>query len=291
MGKLLEFLRSKVHLLLFFLLEVIALTLLLGGSTYRKSVFLSSANVVVGNIQEVSHRANEYSGLKDANIALLKRNAELEIELQTLKSQYSRMMVDSLSWTRISNDSVIRPFPYQYKIAKVVGNVLFSKSNFITLDIGRNEDVQADMGVVSNDGVVGVVQAAGRNYSKVIPLINNQFNLNCKVTGSPYAGTLVWDGVDIEHTLLTNLPKHSQYEIGDSVITSGYSSIFPENLFVGTVVDEAVSPNDQFKALRIKLGVSFADLKYVYILQNFERKEQEDIEMGIVSEKEEESKI
>lgn len=285
MGRLFEFLRSKAYLLLFILLEVMALTLLFRGSVYRKSVFLSSANVVMGRIQEVTHVANEYIGLKDANVELMRRNAELERELLNLKHRLSRLQVDSLSWQRLTNDTVLRPCPYEYKIAKVAGNVLFSKSNYITIDIGQKEGVDADMGVVSNEGVVGVIQSVGQNYAKVIPLVNSSFNLNCKVKGSAHVGTLAWNGVDIEHTLLTNLPKHSGYEIGDTVITSGYSSIFPEDLFVGIVVDDAVSPNDHFRALKVKLGVSFTDLKYVYILRNFEREEQKEIEEGKTKER------
>lgn len=283
MGRLIEFLRSNAHLLLFIVLEVVALMFLLRGSVYRKSAFLSSANVVVGNVQEVSHIANEYIGLKDTNIELMKRNALLEKELQTLQFQLSRLQVDSLTWTRISTDSILRPFPYDYKVAKVVGNVLFSNSNYITIDLGKNDGIDVDMGVVSNEGVIGVIQAVGTRYAKVIPLINNQFNLNCRVSGSPHTGTLSWDGVDIQHTLLTNLPKHSEFEVGDSVVTSGYSSIFPENLFVGTVVGEGKSPNDHFRALKVKFGISFSDVKYVYVLQNFERKEQEEIENQGVS--------
>ncbi|MDN4754890.1 rod shape-determining protein MreC [Porphyromonadaceae bacterium W3.11] len=278
MGRLIEFLRSRAHLMLFILLEVIAAVFLLRSSVYRKSVFLSSASIVAGSFQEISHIANEYIGLKDANIELMKRNAQLEIELQTLRHQQSRLMVDSLSWSRLSNDSILRPFPYQYKVAKVVGNILFRNSNYLTLDIGTDQGIDIDMGVVSNEGVIGVVQAVGKDYAKVIPLINNQFNLNCKVSGSPHIGTLSWDGGDIEYSVLTNLPKHSDFQVGDSVITSGYSSIFPENLYVGQVVDEATSKNDHFRALKVKLGASFADLKYVYILQNFERETRREVE-------------
>lgn len=278
MDRLIEFLKSNAHRLLFLVIELVALFLLVGGSTYRRSVLLSSTSAVTGQVQELSHTANQYLKLKEANVELMARNAELEEKLRSLQHQLDRMTVDSLAWSRISTDSVIRPFPYKYKVARVVGNVLFSKSHYLTLDIGTKDGITPDMGVLSSQGVVGVIVAAGTSYAKVLPLTNKSFHLNCKVSGSPYAGTLSWDGVRYTHTLLTNLPKHAHYEVGDSVLTSSYSSIFPEGVLVGIVEGEGSSPNDHFRALRVKLASSFEDLKYVYVIQNYERSDRAALE-------------
>ncbi|MBR8702647.1 rod shape-determining protein MreC [Porphyromonas levii] len=279
MNRLLEFLRSNIHLIIFVLLEVGAFVWLFRGSTYHESVFLSSANRATGAVIEYANKSNEYIGLRDANIALMERAAQLEMENQQLKYQLKRLEVDSLAWQRLSTDSIIRPFPYHYEVAQVVGTTLFGGDNYLTIDIGSKDGVYNDMGVLSNLGVVGVVKTTGQKYAKVIPLVNRNFNLNCKPSPqSQFVGTLAWDGKDLEHSLLTNLPKHAPYNKGDSVVTSGYSSIFPEGLFVGTVEGEGDSPNDNFRALRIKLGAPFATLKYIYVVQNFEREEREEIE-------------
>lgn len=279
MHRLLEYLRSNLHLILFVILEVLTFVWLFRESTYHNSVFLSSANRATGTVIEYANKSNEYIGLRDANIALMERTAQLEMENQQLKYQLKRLEVDSLSWQRLSTDSVLRPFPYQYKVAQIVGTTLFGGNNFLTIDMGSNAGVYNDMGVLSNLGVVGVVKTTGKKYAKVIPLVNSSFNLNCKPSPqSQFVGTLAWDGKDMEYSLLTNLPKHAPYNMGDSVVTSGYSSIFPEGLFVGTVVGEGESPNDNFRALRVKLGVPFSTLKYVYVVQNFEREERQAIE-------------
>lgn len=279
MDKLLEFLRSNAHTLLFVVLEVVALLLIFNGSVYRNSVLLSSANMVTGFVTEYANKSNEYLRLRDANVELMNKNAQLEQENQRLKYQLTRVEVDSLTWQRLSTDSVIRPFPYHYKVAQVVGTTLFGGHNYLTIDMGSTSGVYNDMGVLSNEGIVGVVETTGQKYAKVIPLIHSGFKLNCKPSPrSEYVGSLSWDGKDLEHTLLTNLPKHAPYNVGDSVVTSGYSSIFPEGLFVGTVVGEGQSPNDSFRALRVKLSVTFATLKYVYVIQNYEREERQAIE-------------
>ncbi len=272
MDRVIEFLRSNAHLLLFIVLEVVALILLFNHSIYHNSIFLSSANKMTGAVSEYANKSNEYLGLREENIALMARNALLEQENQRLKYQLQRLEVDSLQWQRLSVDSLIRPFPYSYKVAQVVGNTLFGGDNYLTIDMGRLAGIENDMGVLSNYGVVGVVETAGDKYAKVIPLINKQLYLNCKPSPySDYVGTLSWDGNDLEHTLLTNLPKHAPYNIGDSVVTSGNSSLFPEGIFVGIIEGEGVSPNDNFRALKVKLGVPFSTLKYVYVVQNYER--------------------
>lgn len=278
MDRLIEFLKANGHTLLFLVLEVIALALLFSGSKYRSSVVLSSASRVIGEVTELSHTANRYMGLQEANVELMQRNAELEVEALRLRSVLERLTVDSLSWQRLTVDSLERTFPYDYVVAKVVGNTLFSQKNYLTIDIGQDAGVEPDMGVVGANSIVGVVEAVGSKYAKVLPLVNSRYSLTCKLSDTNYTGTLRWDGKDLQHTQLTNLPKHVEYEIGDSVFTSAYSAIFPEHLFVGTVVGRGESSDDSFFSLDVKLATDFATLKYVYVLKNYELQEQKEVE-------------
>lgn len=278
MDRLIEFLKANGHTLLFIVLEVIALALLFSGSKYRSSVVLSTAGTVAGEVMELSHTAQRYTGLQEANVELMQRNADLEVEALKLRSILDRLTIDSLSWQRLALDSVERTFPYDYVVAKVVGNTQFSQNNYLTLDMGRNAGIKPDMGVVGANSIVGVVEAVGTRYAKVIPLVNSKFSITCKLSDTEYTGTLRWNGKSIEQTLLTNLPKHVQYEVGDSVFTSGYSAIFPEHLFVGTVSGLGESSDDSFYALNVKLATDFATLKYVYVLKNYELAERMRVE-------------
>ena len=138
--------------------------------------------------------------------------------------------------------------------------------------------VAVDMGVVSTDGVVGIVQAVSDHYSRVVPVINSTFGVSCKVEDSDFVSVLKWDGQDIDHSLLTNIPKHQSLEPGRSVFTSGYSASFPSGLSIGTIVGPGKSPDDSFFAYRVKLSTRFADLKYVYVLQYENRQERTAVE-------------
>ena len=239
---------------------------------------LSSSSLVTGRLTEIATIADSYMGLKETNTGLMQRNAELEKEVLRLQSTIERLTVDTLVYNRLIRDSVTRPFPYQYVTAKVVGNILLSKSNFLTINKGSNDGIRADMGVVSSNGVVGVVKAVSPHYAKVIPVINSAFAISCKLRRSEYFGTLTWDGVDYEHTQLTHLPKHVQFNTGDSVYTSGYSSIFPENVYVGRVVAQSSSPDDNFNSLQVALSTDFGNLKMVYVIINYDRDERQAVE-------------
>ncbi|MDO5036039.1 MAG: rod shape-determining protein MreC [Porphyromonas sp.] len=278
MERLLAFLKSQSHHLLFIALEVVALVLLFSQNRYNKSVILSTANRISGEVTELTHTISAYKGLSEENIQLLQLNASLQREVQTLRYQLQRQQVDTLSWQLLSGGEGARAFPYDYVASKVVGNTLFSKSNSITIDIGEKEGIRPDMAVVSSEGVVGVVVATSQRYALVLPLINEKSYLSCMVGGSEHVGTLNWDGVSHEYSLLTNLPRHAKYQEGDSVFTSGYSSIFPDHIFVGTIAEEAVSSNDSFIAVRVKLATTFSTLKYVYVLRNHEQSEQDALE-------------
>ena len=271
MERFLEFLKANIHTFLFLVIEVISLVMIFGSSDYRKSTFLGTASLVAGEISEISHSLNTYTDLRVANVELMRQNAELEVQALRLRSMLNRLSVDSLSWQRLTMDTTERAFPYNYIVAEVVGNTKTPKSNYLTLDVGTEDGVLPDMGVVGPDGVIGVVEAVGKKYAKVLPLINSRFEISAKLSSSDYIGTLVWDGRDIFHTQITNLPKHIKYAIGDSVFTSGYSDIFPEHVFIGLVDSEGVSENDNFFSLRIRFATNFNTIKYAYVLTNYDK--------------------
>ena len=278
MDRFLEFLKANSHTFLFLIFEAVALILLFGSSPYRKSAFWGTAGTVAGKVTEVSHSLNSYTGLREANVELMRQNARLEVQALRLRSMLNRLSLDTLSWQRLAGDSVERAFPYGYIVAEIVGNTTTPKSNYLTLDVGTEDGVLPDMGVVGPEGVVGVVEAVGKKYAKVLPLVNSRFEVSAKLSGSDYVGTMHWDGSDLTHSQITNLPKHIKYSEGDSVFTSGFSNIFPEHIFIGTVEGEGVSEDDNFFSLSVKLATNFNTLKYAYVLLDYDRIDRTEVE-------------
>lgn len=282
MFKLFELLKSKGYLFLFVLLEVVAVILLYRGSNYHSSIILSSTNFMTGKIIEAATVANSYLGLKEANIGLMSRNAQLEREVLRLRSAIERLTVDSLSYQEIMKDSIDRPFPYEYKTAKVVGNIQYGNSSYLTIDLGSKDGVYKDMAVLGTSGIVGVVKAVGKRYAQILPVINKDFAISCKIKNGEYIGILKWDGENPHQSLLTNLPKHIAYEPGDSIYTSSYSAIFPEGIFVGTILGEGASIDDNFCALKVELSMKLENIKYVYVVTNYDREERETLDAILI---------
>ncbi|MDR1162084.1 MAG: rod shape-determining protein MreC [Tannerellaceae bacterium] len=277
MRKLLDFLIRKRHWFLFILLEFVSVALIYRNSAYQQSIMFSTANIITANIVSVTGAATSYLNLREKNKDLLERNGKLEMELLRMKDMVESMKADTAVFRAFVNDSV-RFFPYDFTTAKVINNSVTYLSNYITLNKGRKDGVLLDMGVVSETGVVGVVSTVSDYYSVVLPLLNTKFNLSCKVAGSNHIGSLSWNGRSARYANLDELPRHVQFQLGDTIVTSGYSAIFPEGILVGFVSSFERQRDDNFNSLKIELATDFQRLTNVMVIRNFRQEKQWAIE-------------
>ena len=169
-------------------------------------------------------------------------------------------------------------FPYRFIVADVVSNSVTRLANYVTLNKGRADGVEPDMGVVSDRGVVGIVSTVSEHFSVVIPLLNPKSRLSCKILGSNYFGSLTWNGHDARLANLEELPRHVKFEKGDTVVTSGYSAVFPAGIIVGRVVDYKKQRDDNFYSLDVELATDFRVLDHVRIIKNYRQAEQKKVE-------------
>ena len=140
--------------------------------------------------------------------------------------------------------------------------------NYITLDKGRLDGIEPEMGVVDQNGVVGIVSVVSDHAARVISLLNPNIRLSCKVKGSDYFGSLIWDGESPYYATLEEMPRHVQFSKGDTIVTSGYSSVFPEGLIVGTIEGNSKAKDDNFFTLKIKLSTDFTRLSVVRAIKS-----------------------
>lgn len=275
MRKLLEFLVQKKHWFLFLLLETLALFLVVRNNAYQRSVFFSSANVAVAQITSLTSAVQSYVNLRQVNKDLLENNGRLELRTLELQDQLEVLLADTTTFKGATLDSLnTETFPYSFILAKVVNNSVSQISNYITIDKGRSDGIRQDMGVVSNEGIVGIVSTVSENFSVVIPLLNPKSHLSCKLLHSEYFGSLGWNGRDIRFASLEELPRHVVFNLGDTVITSGYSAVFPKGMIVGTVASEEEDEDEDFRSLKIRLSTDFSTLKMVRVIHNFHQEEQ-----------------
>lgn len=277
MKKLLDFLIREKHWFLFIIFEAISIALVYQNNSYQRSVLINSGNIVSGYLGSIYGAVVSYFNLKEANRSLQRANGEMEMKILELQEQLEIMQADTVAFRGAVRDSV-HDFHYQFIMAEVSSNSFVQLSNYITLDKGRVDGIQPDMGVVSNQGIVGVVSQVSDHFSVVIPLLNAKSRLSCKVLGNNNFGYLVWDGRDASYATLEELPKHSEFNKGDTVVTSGYSAIFPPGLIVGTVEEFRSGHDDNFYSLKVRLATSFQTLQHVRVIRNFRQEEQINLE-------------
>ncbi|MDE6154088.1 MAG: rod shape-determining protein MreC [Muribaculaceae bacterium] len=261
--------------IVFIIYVVISCTLLFNNNPYQRHVYMTSASRVSATVYDAAHSVTGYFHLRSINDDLQRRNAQLESEVIAL-----RLKVDALE-LEASADSleVVEPLKmYDFILAPVINNSITHPYNYITIAKGEADGVKPEMGVVDQNGVVGVVNVTGNRYSRIISLLNPDFRLSCKLKGSDVFGSLVWDGKSPREALLEELPKHTVFEPGDTIITSGYSAVFPEGIPVGIVKGNEHNADDNFFTLRVELLTDFSKLSTVRLVVSNDRDEIKKIE-------------
>lgn len=276
MRKLISFLINHSPIFVYAFYLVICFVLLFKFNPYQQSVFFSSANEMAGRFYIMTSGITGYFGLQEINRDLQKQNGNLEMELIRLRDEVSRLSGDSLLVRTSADSSLSR---YDFQIAQVINNSVFKTHNYITLNKGRKDGIHSEMGVIDQNGIVGIINVVSDSLCCCHIVIESQIRLSCKVKGSNYFGSLVWDGKDPRFAVLEELPRHVKFVRGDTIVTSGYSSVFPEGLMVGTVDGFSKQRNDNFYALTVKLSTDFFRLNDVRILDDKGQKERRILEM------------
>ncbi len=217
------------------------------------------------------------ANLRERNADLNRRNAELQSELLALRERI-QLMAEQQCTDTMTLDSGMMPF--RFVVANVINNSIARPFNYLTLNKGERDGVRPEMGVIDASGVVGIVSVVGPHSSRVISLLNPHFRLSCKLKRSDSFGSLVWDGRDPEVALLEELPRHTVYSPGDTVVTSGYSAVFPPGLPVGIVLDDDYNDHENFFTLKVKLLSDFTSLNNVQIVVSDISAELKSLEAG-----------
>ena len=281
MKTLVNFIFKNIHWLLFFVLVYFSIFLIVNNNQFQRSKYLKVAQEVTGSLYSVTNRFQTYLNLRGENTDLLKKIAILETEVYTYRNQLATLH-DSNRTASLRTDSS-NVLVYRFIPARVVNNSVSRLENYMTLDKGSEHGVKPDMGVISVNGVVGVITHTSPHFSTVISLLNGKYKPNGKIKHNNYFGPLVWDGKDPQYTYLTEIPRYVAFERGDTIVTSGYSTVFPEGLPIGSIVDSQKQKDDNFTSIRIQLFTNFSNLNEVLIVTNHLQEEQKTLEDSLVN--------
>lgn len=274
MRNLLEFLAKYNHWFVFLILEVVSMVLLFQYNSYQGSAWFSSANAVTGKLYEWDANVEIFFSLTKVNQELTQRNAYLEQEVQKLSDSLVSVTKDSSIYHR---DQFALLRNYRLIPAKVVANSVDKPGNLMTIDKGSADGIHKDMGVISGTGVVGIVYLVAEHYAIVIPVLNTKSNISCMIQNRGYFGYLRWKGGVSDLAYLEEVPRHAHFKLGDYVVTSGYSAVFPPGVRVGRILHVFNSADGLSYRVQLRLSTDFARLRDVCVIDDAAMKERLEI--------------
>lgn len=267
MSSLLRFLLRYHVIMMFVILEVMAFTMLARNNSFHRAKILNIKHVILGDISRKYNNYASYMSLVKENKALVAENLKL---YNLLPDQYFNPLN-----TSIKDTSRFRQ--YHLIAARVTNNSINKQFNFITINRGRLAGIEPEMAVINDEGIVGVVKEVTSNYASVISVLNREFFPNSKIKKSGYFGPLEWPGIRYDEIFLKEIPLHAGVEVGDTIVTSEYTTIFPEGIMVGTV-KEFEPEAGLFLRITVQLSTDFKKLGNVWVIKDKKRQEKIELE-------------
>ena len=272
MLRLFQFLIKYQAFFIFLLLELVCAWLIVRNNRYQNAAFLNSSNQVAGTILNFNQNISSYFDLKKVNKQLVNENAQLQSEIERMKNQ--------LTEKRLGNE-VADPLidNYNFITAKVVNNSTRRIANYLTLNKGTAQNVEAGMAVINSEGIVGKVKVASENFATVTSVLHPDVLTSCVLQKSSTVCTVKWDGRDPTKAQLLYVPRHVSVSEGDQVVTSGFNAIYPPDIPVGTISKISLGDENTFYDIEIDFSTRFEQLSFVFIVGNALKIEKDSIEI------------
>lgn len=263
MLQLIEFIKKAYLPLLFVVLEIVAIHYYAHSNSYAEARLLVASNNVVGGVYGSISGVGEYFGLRKRNRVLMAELAELQNELTRYRESAVFDDLDSLGMEIETK--------YEYLTARVVRNTVSRQHNFLTINKGLNDGVVADMAVITPDGaMVGYVVSCSERYAVAISILNTDFNASGKLAGDGHSGSIYWDGFNAHRVKMHELSKYAPIEVGDTIVSTGYSHFFPEDITIGYVEQMQIDEPTSSYNLELRLAADMTRLSDVLLIQNID---------------------
>ncbi len=258
MQQIITFLLRNKHSLFFILLISIGFGLTIQSHSYHKSKFIHAANAITGGVYESASNFSEYLNLKDYNARLLEENAKLRAKISNTDLY--------------STEQYSIPTPYTLIPAKVIQNSVRSKKNILVINRGRKHGLAEDMGVITSNGIVGIIESVGNNYATVLSILHTQSKLNAQIKKNNHIGSLFWDGEKTNIVQLADVSKVANVKVNDTVVTGNYST-FPQGIGIGTISYARLNQSKNYYDINIQLFNDMGNVGYVYVIKNKAKEE------------------
>ncbi len=258
MQQIINFIIRNKTFLLFLLLFSISIVFTIQSHSYHKSKFINSANFLTGGIYNSVNNISDYFNLKSQNKLLAEENNRLKSILFNTESKTDSTYIDSTTF----NTS------YKFTTANIIRNSYNATDNILLINKGKKDSIKQDFGVISSKGLIGIIDETSKNYATVISILNTTSNISAQLKKTNHYGSLTWNGNSPEFAQLIDIEKIAPVKVGDTIVTSGKSSIFPKGVQIGTVHDFKLDVAENYYELNIKLFNDMTNIEHVYIIEN-----------------------
>lgn len=271
MRNLLIFINKYNAFFLFLIFQISALVIYVKYNSFQKATFLNSTNQVTGTLYARTDELKSYMTLREVNNKLAAENAALRNQLK------SSFFVDTVNKHKVV-DTIYKQ-QYEYITAKVINNSINKRNNYITISKGSADGIAKNMGVISPDGVVGIVVYVSEHFSLIQSVLHKDTKISAMLADNKTTGTLQWgDDLDPHSAQLVNVSNNVKPHLGERVVVSHYS-LFPEGIAVGKVSSLHTKSGGFFLNMEVTLATDFGKLQYVYVVNNKFQAEQTELEL------------
>lgn len=253
MYNLLVLIRKYHAAIIFVLLELLCIIMILHSLPYQNRKMVSVSNKIAGRVHRTTANWSDYMHLKSQNDILAEHNA---------------MLMNQLENVNITTDSLIINEIYTFMPAHVIQNTIYEINNYILIDKGLNDGIEPDMGVICDNGVVGKVVNVSSHFASVMSMLNSYSVVSCRFVDNQYIANVVWNNLNYRYGLVKDIPSHLNIYKGDTVVTSGYSNMFPPDILIGTIEEYDYDGNEMFSKAKLKFSTNFSTLRHVYVVKN-----------------------
>ncbi|MBP5649817.1 MAG: rod shape-determining protein MreC [Bacteroidales bacterium] len=281
MNNLSEFLKRNFHIFLFVILQIVCIIMISKSMKYTSFALDRFCQTIVSPINEAWYNVIRHFSLEAENEQLVQQNIALLDERDnafTFKddSVYTAAVCDS--------NQRVKMRLYDYSYANIVYKTTDKTHNYIIIDKGRADGVTIDMAVLSAGGVCGVVSDVTEHFSSIISLLHPDARISARLLPSNQIGTVLWDGISAKYAQLYDIPQHVPVTVGDSIVTSGYSNIFPKDILVGIVEDVHETGHSSFLTIKVRLATNFNNVNTVYLIRNIYTSEMDELKSNFKDE-------
>lgn len=262
MYNLLRFLKKYNNILLFLILEVLCIIMLMNNLPYQKRKLANVGNAISGGFFKTKTNWSNYFSLREENEKIVEHNA-------FLMSQLYKANVDTSALYETPSLDV----DFNFITANVINNSVDNVNNYLLIDKGRRNGIKKDMGVICGDGVVGKVVNVTEHYASVMSMLHPYSVVSARFIDNQHIANVTWNNRNYRFGTVNDIPLHLVLEKGDTLVTSGFSNIYPADIMIGTIEEMLESDSKDFNSAKVRFSTNFSTLRHVFVIENLHQTE------------------